>query len=81
MKAEKCISFKKPHRFDLAESIRNTRRLAIVTTDECQARCAHCLMESGPSEKARLSLAQMTSALDFFIECGNLQQVGLTASC
>lgn len=54
--------------FNAQEHVRKVRRLAIVTTDQCQARCAHCLMKSGPKETAQLTLEKMLSAIDFFIE-------------
>lgn len=54
--------------FNAQEHVRKVRRLAIVTTDQCQTRCAHCLMKSGPKETAQLTLEKMLSAIDFFIE-------------
>lgn len=78
MSVKRCAQGVECAEFDLRKHVENTRRLAIVTTDECQARCAHCLMESGPSETARLSLNQIITAVNYFIEHGNLQQLTFT---
>ncbi|WP_278971670.1 radical SAM protein [Mobiluncus mulieris] len=64
--------------FDLKEYIRRVHSLAIVTTDECQARCAHCLMSSGPAETTRLSIEKMKETVDFFVRNSSLKLVSFT---
>lgn len=48
------------------ESIHGVRHLAVVTTDTCQARCAHCLMKSDPKRSERLSIATFKNVLTYF---------------
>lgn len=41
------------------------RELAIATTDKCQARCAHCLMKSGPERSEVLTVEQMWDMVSY----------------
>ncbi|WP_139738842.1 radical SAM protein [Actinomyces wuliandei] len=52
--------------------------LAIATTDRCQARCAHCLMKSGPERTEELSLEEMESFISYLHEQHGLQLVVFT---
>lgn len=52
--------------------------IAIVTTDRCQARCAHCLMESSPDRTEQLSARQITDYIDYFSAKEELQLVCFT---
>jgi hypothetical protein len=54
------------------------RRLAIATTDKCEARCAHCLMKSGPQRKERLSLDEIKYCIDYFHENSQTEIVVFT---
>jgi hypothetical protein len=38
--------------------------LSFITTDECSARCAHCLMDSGPDRPAKLTYDQIREKID-----------------
>lgn len=49
-------------------SIRNCSsipELAIATTDQCQARCAHCLMKSSPERDEALTVDDMWRIIDY----------------
>jgi len=40
------------------------KTLSFITTDECSARCAHCLMQSGPDRPTKLSYVQIRDRID-----------------
>lgn len=52
--------------------------LAIVTTDRCQAHCAHCLMKSGPEETAQVKISDIRVAVDWMSAAGALKLVVFT---
>lgn len=54
--------------FDVFAGIREMRRLAILTTDRCQARCGHCLTRSGPEQTQVLNLDEMIDVIDCLIQ-------------
>lgn len=53
-------------------------QLAIITTDKCPIRCAHCLMSSGPENSSVLSFSEISKAIDFFNAKHELQMVVFT---
>ena len=46
------------------EMLSNIRETAIATTDQCNIKCEHCLMMSGPSRKEKLSYLSMKRFID-----------------
>lgn len=49
------------------------RTLTFITTNECGARCAHCLMMSGPERHEKLTFQQIKESIDKYFpkgECG-----------
>lgn len=63
---------------DLADSIGEVRHLAVVTTDNCQARCAHCLMKSGPSRLERVDVDLVKQTVTYFATNSKLKLVAFT---
>lgn len=63
---------------DFADSIDKVRHLAVVTTDNCQARCAHCLMKSGPNRSERLDVHTAKLTVAYFAENSKLKLVAFT---
>lgn len=64
--------------FDYRACLSEAIHAAIVTTDCCPAKCAHCLMSSGPDESQKLSLAEITSFVDDLIATTNAKVVVFT---
>ena len=54
------------------------RTLSFITTDECSAACAHCLMQSGPDRSAKLSFAQIRDRIDEIALTGDYALVVFT---
>lgn len=52
--------------------------LAIATTDHCQARCAHCLMKSGPEREEVLTVREMWRVIEYLVEHNGLRLVVFT---
>lgn len=74
-----CHSCTSELRFeDLVETIDEVRHLAVVTTDNCQARCAHCLMKSGPSRSERLDVETVKRTVGYFAENSKVKLVAFT---
>ena len=42
--------------------------ITFVTTNECGARCAHCLMNSGPERHEKLTALQIEKAIECITE-------------
>jgi len=54
------------------------RTLTFITTDQCGARCAHCLMESGPERESTLTYESMRRRMDDIASGGDVQLVVFT---
>lgn len=50
-------------------------RITFITTERCNAECAHCLMECSPKKKHTLSHAQMRNVIDSYRKKHLLSQV------
>lgn len=74
-----CLSCSSELRFEnLEESIQTVHHLAVVTTDKCQARCAHCLMKSEPSRSERLNLESFKRTVTYFAANSQMRLVAFT---
>lgn len=60
------------------EMLSNIRETAIATTDQCNIKCEHCLMMSGPSRKEKLSYLSMKRFIDSLREKSKLNTVVFT---
>ncbi len=64
--------------YDPVSNHGNVRRIAIATTNRCQARCAHCLMNSGPTGTEELTASEMIGIIDYYASNTPLKLVAFT---
>lgn len=64
--------------FCVSSALSEAIRFAVVTTDRCQARCAHCLMKSAPERPERLTLEQIMKLVDHLVSNTAVKMVVFT---
>lgn len=61
-----------------ADARSSNTTLTFITTDECSARCAHCLMLSGPDRPTKLTYEQIREQIDAIALAGKFTLVVFT---